>query len=93
LNGFLNGQAIPFGGNSIDALIVLPPLTATATFEGLSFPLTASAELPVGGLLTPLSPVFLSGGLGPVGGTQIGGLIPGLLSFGPELAAAITPIG
>jgi hypothetical protein len=34
-------------------------------------------------------------GAGPFapGSTEIGGLIPGLLSFGPELAAAITPIG
>jgi PE family len=94
-NGFLNGQAIPFGGgNSIDALIALPELTTTATIGGIPLlTLTDSAELPVGGLLTPLSPVFLSGGGGPIGGTQIGGLIPGLLSFGPELAAAITPIG
>jgi hypothetical protein len=94
-NGFLNGQAIPFGGgNFIDALIALPPLTATATIGGVPIlTLTESAELPVGGLLTPLSPVFLGDGGGAIGGTQIGGLIPGLLSFGPELAAAITPTG
>jgi PE family len=94
-NGFLNGQAMPIGANGLDinALIVLPPLTANLTIGGVPFgSLTTTAELPVGGLLTPLSPVFVGGG-GAIPGTQIGGLIPGLLSFGPELAAAITPIG
>jgi hypothetical protein len=94
-NGFLNGQAIPIGpgGLDINALIVLPQLTANLTFGGVPFgSLTTTTELPVGGLLTPLSPVFVGGG-GAIPGTQIGGLIPGLLSFGPELAAAITPIG
>jgi hypothetical protein len=53
--------------------------------------LNSVAEIPLGGLLTPLSPIVLGGGGGPLPGTQIGGLIPGLLSFGSELAAAITP--
>jgi hypothetical protein len=82
-NGFLNGQT----------LIGLPDLTTNITVDG--FPLgslTTSAELPVGGLLTPLSPVVLNPG-GAIPGTQIGGFIPGLLSFGSELAAAITPLG
>ncbi|ORV82718.1 hypothetical protein AWC11_02260 [Mycobacterium interjectum] len=83
VNGFLNGQTF----------LSLPPLTTTVTSGG--FPLldlTATAELPLGGLLTPLSPVTLGGGLGVVPGTPIGGLIPGLLSFGSQLAAAITPL-
>ncbi|OBF51000.1 hypothetical protein A5787_07695 [Mycobacterium sp. 852002-50816_SCH5313054-b] len=84
VNGFLNGQTF----------LSLPPLTTTVTAGG--FPLldlTATAELPLGGLLTPLSPVTLGGGLGAVPGTPIGGIIPGLLSFGSQLAAAITPLG
>jgi hypothetical protein len=80
-NGFLNGQT----------LISLPPLTVNITAGGVPLlTITSTAELPLGGLLTPLSPVVDSV-LGPLQGTQIGGLIPGLLSFGPELAAAITP--
>jgi hypothetical protein len=80
-NGFLNGQT----------LIALPDLTTHITFLGAPFgDLTTSAELPVGGLLTPLSPVVLNPG-GAISGTQIGGLIPGLLSFGSQLAAVITP--
>ncbi len=78
-NGFLNGQT----------LISLPPLTVNIGPDILT--LTSTAELPLGGLLTPLSPVIDSV-LGPLQGTQIGGFIPGLLSFGPELAAAITPL-
>ncbi|OBF21841.1 hypothetical protein A5725_12965 [Mycobacterium kubicae] len=79
-NGFLNGQT----------LIDLPALTINVTAGG--FPVTAltsTAELPLGGLLTPLSPINLGGGLGPVPGTQIGGIIPGFLSFGSQLAQAI----
>jgi hypothetical protein len=95
-NGFLNGQAMPIGdGLDINALIVLPPVTANLTFDGMNFgSLALATELPVGGLLTPLSVPF-GVGAGPfaAGSTEIGGLIPGLLSFGPELAAAITPIG
>ncbi|WP_156689645.1 PE family protein [Mycobacterium sp. Marseille-P9652] len=81
-NAFLNGQTY----------IALPELTSNITIGG--FPLgqlVASAELPVGGLLTPLNPVVLNPG-GPIFGTPIGGFIPGLLSFGSQLAAAITPV-
>jgi hypothetical protein len=64
-------------------------------FDGASLgSLSSVAALPVGGLLTPLSPIVLTGnGGGPLPGTQIGGIIPGLLSFESELAAAITPLG
>ena len=82
-NGFLNGQT----------LISLPEFDVTVTAGG--FPITtlsSVAELPLGGLLTPLSPVILAGpGGGPLPGTPIGGIIPGWLSFGQQLAAAITP--
>lgn len=82
-NGFLNGQT----------LINLPPLTANLLLDGTFISsLTSTTQLPLGGLLTPLSPLILAGvGGGPLPGTQIGGFIPGLLSFGSELAAAITP--
>jgi hypothetical protein len=82
-NGFLNGQT----------LIDLPAFDVTVTAGG--FPITtlvSVAGLPLGGLLTPLSPVILAGaGGGPLPGTPLGGFIPGLLSFGQQLAAAITP--
>lgn len=81
-NGFLNGQTF----------ISLPTLTVTVTSDGLPLlDIPSVAELPLGGLLTPLSPV-VDNVLGPLPGTQIGGLIPGLLSFGSQLAAAITPL-
>ncbi|OBH04135.1 hypothetical protein A5696_05600 [Mycobacterium sp. E2699] len=81
-NGFLNGQTF----------ISLPPLPVTVTAGGLPLlTLNSVAEVPLGGLLTPLSPLVLGGGGGPLPGTPIGGLIPGLLSFGSQLAAAITP--
>jgi hypothetical protein len=84
-NGFLNGQT----------LVDLPPLNVNLVFDGASLgSLSSVAALPVGGLLTPLSPIVLTGnGGGPLPGTQIGGIIPGLLSFESELAAAITPLG
>jgi PE family len=82
-NGFLNGQTF----------ISLPPVTTTVTVGGIPpLDLTSTAELPLGGLLTPLSPVVLGGGGGAIPGTPIGGFIPGLLSFGSELAAAIAPL-
>jgi PE family len=82
-NGFLNGQTF----------ISLPTLPVTVTVAGQPLlTLNSVAEIPLGGLLTPLSPIVLGGGGGPLPGTQIGGLIPGLLSFGSELAAAITPL-
>jgi hypothetical protein len=81
-NGFLNGQT----------LISLPTFAVNVTVGGLPLTtLTSVAELPLGGLLAPLSPVVLGGGGGAVPGTPIGGIIPGLLSFGAQLAAAITP--
>ncbi|WP_082974732.1 PE family protein [Mycobacterium sp. 1245805.9] len=80
-NGFLNGQTF----------ISLPTLTVTVTSEGVPvLAIPSVAEIPLGGLLTPLSPV-VDNVLGPLPGTQIGGLIPGLLSFGSQLAAVITP--
>src|ERR1700731_853133 len=82
-NGFLNGQTF----------ISLPTLPVTITVLGSPLlTLNSVAEIPLGGLLTPLSPIVLGGGGGPLPGTQIGGLIPGLLSFGSQLAAAITPL-
>jgi hypothetical protein len=81
-NGFLNGQTF----------ISLPTLPVTVTSGGVPLlTLNSAAELPLGGLLTPLGPVVLGGGGGALPGTPIGGFIPGLLSFGQELAAAITP--
>ncbi|OBI91268.1 PE family protein [Mycobacterium asiaticum] len=80
-DGFLNGQT----------LVSLPPLTTTVDFGIPGIPpssLTAVAELPLGGLLTPLSPI--DSNIGVLPGTPVGGLIPGLLSFRSELAAAIT---
>jgi hypothetical protein len=79
-NGFLNGQT----------LIALPELTTNITLGTFSTSLTTSAELPVGELLTPLSPVVLNPA-GAIPGTPIGGYVPGLLSFAQQLAAAITP--
>jgi hypothetical protein len=90
-NGFLNGST----------LITLP--TATLPFlPGLD--IFSVLQIPLGGVLTPLSLPTLNefdifvpppGQTVPLqpGTTEIGGLIPGLLSFGPELASAITPIG
>jgi PE family len=81
-NGFLNGST----------LITLPP---AGIFD---MQVMSTIQIPLGGILTPLSypPVFTSFfgppnpfPIGP-GSTEFGGLIPGLLSFGPELAQAIT---
>ncbi|BBZ44384.1 PE family protein [Mycobacterium parmense] len=74
-NGFLNGQA----------LLNLPPLTVNV---GNLLVTTTTASLPLGGLFTPLSPV-VSDVLGPLAGTQIGGIIPALLDFRSQLALAI----
>jgi hypothetical protein len=84
-NGLLNGQT----------LVDLPTLNVNLLLDGVPLgSLASTAALPVGGLLTPLSPIILTGpGGSPLPGTQIGGFIPGLLSFGSELAAAITPLG
>ncbi|MGO9927039.1 MAG: PE domain-containing protein [Mycobacterium sp.] len=76
-NGFLNGQT----------LLPLPPLT----LDDLGFAIQTGASVELGGILTPLGPVIgnLDGISLALPGTQTGGLIPGLLSFGPELAQAI----
>jgi hypothetical protein len=86
-NGFLNGTTV----------VTLPPTALTI----LGLPTVSTVSLPLGGLLTPLSfpsavanvddgllilPVDI------VGGTPVGGLIPGLLSVDSQLAQAITPI-
>jgi hypothetical protein len=80
-NGFLNGQT----------LITLP----SADLEGLNTQLV----IPLGGMLAPLThptsistiPGFPIEIVTTLAGSETGGLIPGLLGFGPELAAAITP--
>jgi hypothetical protein len=85
-NGFLNGST----------LINLPPASLAALLPGIF----STVQIPLGGILTPLSipPGFIfspddPGVIVPImfgpGSTEIGGLIPGLLSFGPELAQAI----
>jgi PE family len=85
-NGFLNGSTS----------ITLPPAVL------LGWGIQSTVQIPLGGILTPLSLPLVSaefaglGGGAPVwfpagsGSTEFGGLIPGLLSFGPELAQAIT---
>ncbi|MCV7102685.1 PE family protein [Mycobacterium palustre] len=80
-NGFLNGTTA----------LILPP-------ADLGGGLTSMVEIPFGGILTPLAlPTLLINILGDttplplLGGTGIGGLIPGLLGLGPQLAGAITP--
>jgi PE family len=83
-NGFLNGSTV----------ISLPP--ATVSLLGVDLPSTTSITL--GGLLTPLSlpqvVVDLDGFSLPLlltGDTPTGGLIPGLVSLGTQLAQVITP--
>ncbi|OBI91177.1 PE family protein [Mycobacterium asiaticum] len=89
-NGFLNGQVML--GLSLPALD-LPLAGGVGT---LSVP--ATAGLPVGGLLTPLSTVTANIGPAtgfpllslPLGGTPTGGILPGLLLHLPQrLAEAI----
>jgi hypothetical protein len=70
----------------------LPP--ATVSLLGLALPSTT--YLPLGGVLAPLAtPVVIVDLFGTplplelTGGTPIGGLIPGLLSFPAQLAADI----
>jgi hypothetical protein len=81
-DAFLNGTTV----------VTLPP--AMVSLLGLTLPSTTF--LPLGGLLTPLATpqvlVDLFGTTLPLelsGGTPIGGLIPGLLSFPAQLAADI----
>ena len=88
-NGFLNGST----------LITLPNVDATINVANvLFFPATASTQIPLGGLLTPLSlPTLGANVLGldivaqVAGSTEVGGLIPGLQSIDAQLAAMITP--
>jgi hypothetical protein len=87
-NGFLNGST----------LITLPDVNALVEFGLVSA--TASTQLPIGGLLTPLS-LPTQGANAPLlglhavaqvpGSTGVGGLIPGLQSISAQLAADITP--
>ncbi|ORW75260.1 hypothetical protein AWC23_03555 [Mycobacterium saskatchewanense] len=58
--------------------------------------LSSAVEIPFGGILTPLTlPTLVINILGTdtplplLGGTGVGGIIPGLIGFGPQLAAAI----
>jgi hypothetical protein len=87
-NGFLNGST----------LITLPDVNALVESGLVSA--TASTQLPIGGLLTPLSlptqGATTSVGIDIVGAhihgsTEVGGLIPGLQSVSAQLAAGITP--
>src|ERR1700677_4400953 len=82
-NGFLNGST----------LITLPPVNALV--QGV-IPATATTEIPLGGLLTPVSlPTLGANVLGldivtqVAGSSQVGGLIPGLQSIGSQLAQGI----
>ena len=91
-NGFLNGQ----GTITLDlpaSLLTIPG----ATTQSLT------AAIPIGGILTPLQPVVATAVAKPVvgppvtqtvtlGGTQFGGLIPGLRGALADLATAITPL-
>jgi hypothetical protein len=87
-NGFLNGQT----------MLSLPTLPVTFSLGLPGFPpqlLNTVAQIPLGGLLTPLSHVSTvidgqNGGFAQ--GTEFGGLIPGIHSFGTELADAIDHI-
>jgi hypothetical protein len=105
-NGFLNGST----------LITLPPLHATISAVSVDLPVvgelnlvqvpaTTTTEIPIGGLLTPLSlptlnttltiPVLgaplIINGVQVQGSTMVGGLIPGLQSIASQLATDITP--
>jgi hypothetical protein len=80
-NGVLNGQT----------LVALPELTVNLTGAGVPLSITQTAQLPLGGLLTPLSSLELTGVGGPLPGTPIGGIIPALQYWQTLLAADITP--
>src|ERR1700677_4074546 len=105
-NGFLNGST----------LITLPTLHATISavsvdlpgvgdLDLVQVPATTTTEIPIGGLLTPLSlptlnttltiPVLgaplIINGVQVQGSTMVGGLIPGLQSIASQLATDITP--
>jgi hypothetical protein len=86
-NGFLNGTT----------MVTLPPTDLTVL--GV-VPVVSTVQIPLGGLLTPLSFPLTEASIagGPptpvtiVGGTPVGGLIPAMLSVDSQLAQAITPI-
>ena len=88
-NGFLNGST----------LITLPQVNASVNIADiLTIPATATTEIPLGGLLTPLSLPTLGANVlgqtvtgGVPGSSEIGGLIPGLQSIFSQLATGITP--
>lgn len=88
-DAYLNGTTV----------ISLPP--ALVDLLGTGTPLPSTTEIQLGGILAPLSlpQVFVNAGPGfehlqleLSGDTEIGGLIPGLLTFGNQLAQAITPM-
>ncbi|OBI78117.1 hypothetical protein A9X01_27580 [Mycobacterium asiaticum] len=88
-DAYLNGTTV----------ISLPP--AQVDLLGTGTPLPSTTEIQLGGILAPLSlpQVFVNAGPGfehlqlmLSGDTEIGGLIPGLLNFGTQLAQAITPM-
>jgi hypothetical protein len=90
-NGFLNGTTV----------VTLPSTDLTVIVLGvLPVPTVSTVQIPLGGLLTPLSfPTATATtallGTTPVdivGGTPVGGLIPAMLSVDSQLAQAITPI-
>jgi hypothetical protein len=90
-NGFLNGTTV----------VTLPSTDLTVIVGGvLPVPTVSTVQIPLGGLLTPLSfPTATATtallGTTPVdivGGTPVGGLIPAMLSVDSQLAQAITPI-
>jgi hypothetical protein len=82
-NGFLNGQT----------MLSLPPIT----LDLFGSSITAPSEIPLGGILAPLSPVtilFDGVPLQLLSGTHFGGIIPALTQFVPEqLAQAIAGTG
>ncbi|ORA11700.1 PE family protein [Mycobacterium asiaticum] len=87
-DAYLNGTTV----------ISLPP--ALVDLLGTGTPLPSTTDIQLGGILAPLSlpQVFVNAGPGfehlqleLSGDTEIGGLIPGVLTFGTQLAQAITP--
>lgn len=89
-NGFLNGEATI----TLDLPTSLSPIAGTQSL---------SAAIPVGGILAPPKPVVATATVRifplppvtqqiPLGGTQFGGLIPGLMGASAELAKVITPL-
>ncbi|OBJ60605.1 PE family protein [Mycobacterium sp. 1423905.2] len=89
-NGFLNGQ----GAITLELPASLSPVTGTQSL---------TAAIPIGGLLAPARPGVATAVVHligppitqqiPLGGTQFGGLFPGLLNASGQLAAVINPVG